>query len=46
MKTPGEAIKKSRFREEQIAYELRRLKQTPVADVCRGRGISEATFYI
>ena len=40
-------MKKSRYTEEQIAYVLRQAKSgTPVADVCRGLGISEATFYV
>jgi putative transposase len=33
--------------EEQIAYVLRQAESgTPVAEVCRGLGISEATFYV
>jgi putative transposase len=39
-------MKKSRFTEQQIAYALRLAKGgTPVADVCRQIGISDATFY-
>ncbi len=40
-------MKKSRFTEEQITYALRQTEAgTPVADVCRQMGISEATFYV
>ena len=40
-------MKKSRFTEEQIAFALRQAESgTPVADVCRQMGISEASFYV
>jgi putative transposase len=40
-------MKKSRYTEEQIAYVLRQAESgTPVSDVCRSIGISEATFYV
>lgn len=39
-------MKKSRFSEEQITYALRLADSgTPVADVCRQLGVSEATYY-
>ena len=39
-------MKRSRFTEEQITYALRlAYSGTPVADVCRQIGISEATYY-
>ncbi len=39
-------MKRSRFSEEQIAYALRQAESgTPVGDVCRQVGVSEATFY-
>ena len=40
-------MKRSKFSEEQIAYALREAESgTPVADVCRQLGVSEATFYV
>jgi putative transposase len=40
-------MKRSRFSEEQITYALRQADSgTPVADVCRQFGVSEATFYV
>ncbi len=40
-------MKESRFTEEQIAYALRLAESgTPVVDVCRQIGVSEATYYI
>ncbi len=39
-------MKKSRYTEEQIAFALKQAELgTPVAEVCRKMGISEATFY-
>lgn len=39
-------MKKSRYTEAQVTYALRQAEAgTPVSDVCRGLGISEATFY-
>lgn len=39
-------MKTSRYSEVQVAYALRQAEAgTPVCDVCRGLGISEATFY-
>lgn len=39
-------MKRSKFSEEQIAYALRLAEGgTPVADVCRQLGVSEATYY-
>jgi putative transposase len=40
-------MKRSKFTEEQVSYALRQAEGgTPVADVCRQLGVSEATFYI
>jgi len=39
-------LKKSRFSDEQVAYALRQAEAgTPVADIVRKLGVSEATFY-
>ncbi|KTS26646.1 transposase [Pantoea stewartii] len=39
-------MKKSRFTEEQIVFALKRVELgTPVLEVCRKQGISDATFY-
>ena len=39
-------MKKSKFTGEQIAFALRQAEVgTPVAEVCRKMGISEATYY-
>lgn len=40
-------MKKSRYTEEQIAFALRQAESgTPVADVCRQMGVSEASFHV
>jgi len=40
-------MKRSKFFEEQVAYALRQAESgSPVGDVCRQLGVSEATFYI
>ena len=40
-------MKKSGYTEEQIAFALRQAEGgTPVADVCRQMGLSEASFYV
>ena len=40
-------MKRSKFTEEQVAYALRQAESgTPVSDVCRQPGVSEATFYV
>ena len=42
-----EAMKKSKFAEEQILFALKQADVgQPVGDVCRQMGISEATFYV
>lgn len=39
-------MKKSKFTDAQIAFILRQAEEgTPIAEVCRKAGISEATFY-
>ena len=39
-------MKRSKCSEEQVAYALRQAESgTPVGDVCRQIGVSEATFY-
>ena len=39
-------MKRSKFSQEQIAYALRQVEAgTPVGDVCRQLGVSEATVY-
>jgi len=39
-------MKRSKCSEEQVAYALRQAEAgTPVGDVCRQLGVSEATFY-
>lgn len=39
-------MKKSKFTDEQITYALKQAELgTPVAEVCRKMGISDATFY-
>jgi putative transposase len=40
-------MKRSKFTEEQITYALRQAESgTPVPDVCRQLGVSEATFSV
>jgi putative transposase len=42
-----EDMKKSRHTEDQIAFAPRQTEiGTPVADVCRQKGVSEASFYV
>ena len=40
-------MKRSKFSEEPVTYALRQAESgTPVSDVCRQLGVSEATFYV
>jgi putative transposase len=40
-------MERSKFSEEQVAYALRQVEAgTPVADMCRQLGVSEAMFYV
>ena len=40
-------MKRSKFSEEQVAYALRQAESgTPVSEVCRQLGVSEATFFV
>jgi putative transposase len=40
-------VKKCRFTEDQIAFALKQAELgTPVEEVCRKMGISDATFYV
>ena len=39
-------MKKSKYTEQQIAFALHQAQtRTPIAEVCRKRDISDATFY-
>jgi len=39
-------MKRSRYTEEQIAFALKQAELgTPVSEVCRKMGVSDATFY-
>jgi putative transposase len=39
-------MKRSRYSEEQVVYALRQAESgTPVSDLCRQLGVSDATFY-
>ncbi len=39
-------MKRSKFTEEQIVYAIRQAESgTPVGDLCRQLGVSDATFY-
>jgi putative transposase len=40
-------MKRSKFTEEQVTFAMRQVESgTPVGDVCRQIGVSEATFYV
>ena len=40
-------MKRSKFSEEQIVYAIRQAEAgTPVGDLCRQLGVSDATFYV
>jgi len=42
----GHVVKRSRFTEQQIAFALKQQEVgTPVDEICRKMGISDATFY-
>ena len=46
MEERGHAVKRSRFSEEQIAFELKQQELgTSMEEICRKMGIAEATFY-
>lgn len=38
-------MKKTRFSQEQIMGALKQANSTTVAEVCRGLGVSECTYY-
>ena len=40
-------MKRSKFSEEQIVYAIQQAEAgTPVGDLCRQLGVSDATFYV
>jgi putative transposase len=42
----SEPMKRSKFSEEQIVYAIRQAESgTPIGDLCRQLGVSDATFY-
>ena len=46
LKTPDNAMKKTKFTETQIVFALRQADTgVTIAEVCRKMGISEATYY-